>query len=150
MIIAKGNEELARKLARFDDDLRRDFVAYVTDDVYRGARKKAAPHGNLSQSIEQRVRGSEGEVFVNDAGNLVQWRGRNVNKAVFVHFGTRPHPIDPVKKKALRWVSNGNFVFAKHVNHPGYKGDPFLYDAVRETMTRLDQYAQRILDDNDL
>lgn len=46
--------------------------------------------------------------------------------ALFIQFGTKPHTIVPVNKKALRWVSGSQFVFAKKVNHPGTRADPYL------------------------
>lgn len=48
----------------------------------------------------------------------------------FVHEGTRPHMIFPKNRKALRWVSGGRFIFARSVHHPGWQGDPFLYNAL--------------------
>jgi hypothetical protein len=49
----------------------------------------------------------------------------------------------PNKKKALRWASGGRFFFAGKVNHPGYRGDPYLINAatlaVREFSKILDQ-----------
>ncbi len=50
--------------------------------------------------------------------------------AAFVHWGTRPHVIKPSKRKALRWTSGGRYIFARFVNHPGYKGDPYFVAAV--------------------
>ena len=49
--------------------------------------------------------------------------------ARFVHWGTRPHVIIPKNKRALRWVSGNGFAFAGRVNHPGYRGDPYLINA---------------------
>lgn len=65
--------------------------------------------------------------------------------ALFVHWGAKPHPIFPKgaslstqqalagkfgvpkgKKLVLRWPVGGAFRFARFVNHPGYKGDPWL------------------------
>ena len=50
--------------------------------------------------------------------------------AIFVHWGTRAHPIPkpgrPMRKKALRFPVGGAFAFAKSVNHPGYRGDPYF------------------------
>ena len=64
----------------------------------------------------------------------------------FVHFGTRPHIIRPKNKKALRWVSNGSFIFAKEVKHPGYIGDPFLHRALRdETDDSFDRIFRGII-----
>lgn len=48
----------------------------------------------------------------------------------YVHQGTAAHIIEPRVKRALRWVDGSDFVFAKRVRHPGYKGDPFLFNAL--------------------
>lgn len=49
----------------------------------------------------------------------------------YVHQGFGSFVIVPRHKKALRWVGrDGKFVFAKRVKHKGYKGDPFLFDAL--------------------
>lgn len=61
----------------------------------------------------------------------------------YVHRGYKAFDIVPRNKKALRWVAsttattfNGKaitkrgFAFAKRVHHPGYKGDPFLFNAL--------------------
>ena len=63
----------------------------------------------------------------------------------FVHEGTRPHVIKPTwKKKSLRWPKpQGNFVFAKKVNHPGTDPDPFLYDALEAKSAEVEQIFGR-------
>ncbi len=64
---------------------------------------------------------------------------------VFVHEGTRPHGIAPVKKKALRWQSgDGRFnFFAKHVWHPGTKPDPFIYKAAENETANINDIFDR-------
>lgn len=82
-----------------------------------------------------------GRVFLNTAV---------AQHVAFIHNGTRPHPILPknaslATQKAnagkfklekgsrlvLRWATpGGKFAFARHVNHPGTKADPFLYAAL--------------------
>lgn len=42
------------------------------------------------------------------------------------HDGARPHVIRPRRKQALKFDMGGNTVFAKKVNHPGNKANPFL------------------------
>ena len=52
--------------------------------------------------------------------------------AAAVHNGSRPHRIEPKSKKALHWIAGGNeFFSSKGINHPGYKGDPFLFDSLK-------------------
>jgi len=51
----------------------------------------------------------------------------------FVHDGTPPHPIYPRRRGGvLRFEVGGRVVFARMVNHPGYRGDPFLTKALRD------------------
>ncbi len=51
----------------------------------------------------------------------------------FVHNGTRPHQIRPRRVNGmLRFEVGGRVVFARVVNHPGYRGNPFLTDALRD------------------
>jgi hypothetical protein len=57
--------------------------------------------------------------------------------AVYLEFGTRPHVIRPRRASVLSWTANkrlsgrartasGRRFFARRVNHPGTKAQPFL------------------------
>jgi len=120
-----------------------DLLIRVTEGVYKLAKLNASKHsrtGVMEHNVYYKVNLKRlyGEVGVDDRGMLVDWRGKKVNYAEFVHFGTKPHKIKPRRAKVLMFVKDGRFVFAKEVNHPGYKGDLFLYKA-------LEKYRQRIL-----
>lgn len=49
--------------------------------------------------------------------------------ALYVHEGSRPHLIRPVKAQALRFQVGGRTVFARLVRHPGVRPRPFLRNA---------------------
>jgi hypothetical protein len=51
--------------------------------------------------------------------------------AAAVHDGSAPHIIKARKKKALRFVMDGEVVFAKSVRHPGTRPRPFLAKAAQ-------------------
>lgn len=52
---------------------------------------------------------------------------------IFVHNGTPRHPIRPRRPGGfLRFQVGGRVVYARAVNHPGYKGDDFLTRALRD------------------
>lgn len=129
-----------------------EVVVEITEEVYKQAKKNIIPHsrpqGQLETNLDKRVyrNPSRGEVYIDDSGMLVHWRGQPRNYAIFVHFGTAPHDITPKNKKALRWNTVGGFAFAKKVEHPGYKGDPFMTKAAQTTFTKLDQIFTRVYD----
>lgn len=58
--------------------------------------------------------------------------GSDLEYAAFVNDGTRPHTIRPRTKQVLRFQVGGRVVFAKVVNHPGTRANPFLDRALRE------------------
>lgn len=55
----------------------------------------------------------------------------------FVHSGTSPHWITPVKAKSLRFFIGGKPVFAKKVLHPGTRPDPFVKNGVKKNMKNI-------------
>lgn len=67
----------------------------------------------------------------------------------YIHDGTRPHVIRPKDKKALRWPGGNGFIFAKRVNHPGTKPDPFLYEAAENERASInatfDRYTEEAI-----
>ena len=58
--------------------------------------------------------------------------GSDLEYAAMVNDGTRPHVIRPRTKQLLRFQVGGRTVFAKVVNHPGTRPNPFLDRALRE------------------
>jgi hypothetical protein len=56
----------------------------------------------------------------------------NIEYADFVHGGTRPHVIRPRHAQLLRFVVDGQVVYARVVHHPGTRPRPFLDRALRQ------------------
>lgn len=60
--------------------------------------------------------------------------------AKYVLRGTPPHIIEARKAKALAWEGGeGHMIFAKRVNHPGTKPNPFPRRALMPAIPRLRQ-----------
>jgi hypothetical protein len=71
----------------------------------------------------------------------------NAGYAAFVELGTRPHVIRPKRKRVLSWPAAGSArlsgrtrnggtrVFARRVNHPGTKAQPFLVPGARKALS---------------
>lgn len=81
------------------------------------------PGGRLRASITHEV--------VLSGGVPVARVGSNVEYLLPVHEGSRPHIIVPKNKRALKFQKNNKTIFAKRVNHPGNKPNPFLRDALK-------------------
>lgn len=47
-----------------------------------------------------------------------------------VEFGTSPHVIKPVNRKALKFKVGNKIIFSKKVQHPGTEAQPFLRPAL--------------------
>lgn len=66
-------------------------------------------------------------------GFRARWTiGSDVEYAPYVNDGTAPHIIRPKNAQALRFRVGGRIVYAKVVNHPGTRANPFLDRALQE------------------
>lgn len=104
----------------------RQAVKSASEDVAEQARTKhgfTSRTGNLERSINAML----------SSDGLKGWVTIDRTKApygTYVHQGHRAFTLVPRNKLALRWVEGNEFVFAKRVQIPETKGDPFLFDAL--------------------
>jgi HK97 gp10 family phage protein len=63
----------------------------------------------------------------------------NAPYAIFVHEGTRPHPIAVVNKKVLANKRLGQF-FGKRVQHPGTRPNPFMMRAIERSKSKMNEF----------
>lgn len=59
--------------------------------------------------------------------------------AKYVEYGTAAHIIEPRSALALHWSGKGSDVFARRVNHPGTKANPFVQQAIRALLPLMQQ-----------
>lgn len=86
------------------------------------ARRYAAGHGSIPEGI----------VVGPVENKSVKVLSTNPH-TVLVHNGSRRHPIRPRREGGwLRFRLNGRIIYAREVDHPGYRGDPFLTRALRD------------------
>lgn len=71
--------------------------------------------------------------------------GTNVEYAGAIERGARPHKIMAKKAKVL---SDGKNLFGKSVNHPGFRGDSFLYWSVKNINKDIGNYFREIAKNN--
>lgn len=114
------------------------LAQHTFDESQKGAGRHNKT-GALLQSLYNRPTGS---------GRAVGHDTQRAPHAEFVLLGARPHKIVPNKRKALRWAKGGKFFFAKVVNHPGNKADPYLFmagdAALRQFATFVDQSLREV------
>jgi len=134
-------DNINRTFERLDDLARRGAIKHFSDGVHERAIDYADVHtktGAMFRSIYKKPI---------DGGYEIGADNKIAPYAIFVHWGTRPHVIEPNKKKALRWASGGMFSFAKKVNHHGYKGDPFLTNALKDELPNFNNWMERQIHD---
>ncbi|HSE07713.1 MAG TPA: hypothetical protein VLB29_03520 [Nocardioidaceae bacterium] len=128
------------------------FTVSTSFNLDRGRieRMLRLPGGLVYRNMERRVRRVEAEARRRAPGSMGQ--GGNITSqirrgpggefqgvinvrhpaALFVTYGTRPHRIEPRRPGGvLRFMVGGQVVYARFVNHPGTRPDPFLRDALR-------------------
>lgn len=96
--------------------------------VKAGARSKVGRRSGLLYST---IRTNNG---VSARGPYVDViAGAGVHRTPYLmahHDGSRPHPIAPRRRKALRFTVGGQVVFRARVMHPGTTGTRFLTDSL--------------------
>ena len=126
----QGLGEARDSILQLPEKLEKSVIRQMSQIAFDAAYKDADTHGSLAKSLFNRQIPKGREVGHDGEAGLKAW---------WVNFGTRPHKIRPNKRKALRWVgAGGRFSFAKEVNHPGYRGDAYLF---RAADTAIRQFA---------
>lgn len=138
-VTVNGITQLLGDLKPLPEAVEKRVIQNMSQIAYNSAQKGAGRHfktGALFQSLYNR--GVTG-------GRAVGHDPSRAPHAMFVIFGTRPHVIKPNKKKALRWVGPGGFVFAKKVNHPGYRGDDYMGRAKDDAIAQFQKITRDAL-----
>lgn len=136
----EGLDKLNRRLNAIAKP--RDLLRTVQLDAVAEA-KKLVPRktGNLGRSI-----GPGG------LGNTFAIVHATAGYAAFVELGTKPHVIRPRNRSVLAWSTagtrlsgrptaaarrSGSMAFARKVNHPGTKPQPYLIPAAKTALGRV-------------
>lgn len=113
------------------------YIEQVTIDAWRYSREEAPRSlhgGTLKTSI------------MPDLSTLPQLCTRvfsGLEYAGYVHDGTQPHDIWATRARALRFVLNGQIIYAKHVKHPGTTANPFFERAADRIKSDLPSLFSR-------
>jgi hypothetical protein len=134
----EGMDAIRREFARLVPEVKQQVLDGMAQVAFDTAQRQADTHtktGALARSLRLRPEG--------DSAWIIDHDQQAAPHAVFVHWGTRPHVIRPKDKKALRWVSGNQFIFARFVRHPGYAGDPWMVKAADEAVRQFDNIVRR-------
>lgn len=108
---------------KLDHVARRGAAALVTRVTLKTAEiAMATAPGSMKQRIRPIIKGSK----MNPLGIVMV----DHPAAHYVMNGTKPHEIRPRNKKVLRFTVGGTVVYARRVDHPGTKPNPFLWKAM--------------------
>jgi hypothetical protein len=129
----KGIPQLQRRLDAIGElgSFMRDLALSAV-----GEEKRLSPvrTGNLRRTIHV-ARVSAREAVVEASANY----------AAFVEFGTRPHEIRPRNRKALRWKSGGAYRFARVVQHPGTRAQPYMIPGAEKAISGAGGLADHVV-----
>ena len=130
-----GLDDTFKALDNIDKIRAKEYVIEATTKTYENMRFFAKPHfrtGTMERNITHRINGLAGVVWIQDDNMLVNWKGKEINYANFVLYGSKAHEITPKNKKSLR-STLGGFIFSKSVQHKGYQGDDFIKKSIDKT-----------------
>lgn len=104
----------------------RDFERRMKTLAYRQSSDAPRRTGRMAGMVgPRRMQSDFGRYLEGGAGvNVASTNAKGY--AQYVSSGTRPHVILPKRGKALRFVVAGKVVFARRVNHPGTRANPYL------------------------
>jgi len=120
------------------DVVNRTAIAVETDAKNRlkddrhiiTSRLRSSIHAELKPGANYAYSDSRGNSYDGSLkekfGDLEAVAGTNVDYAPHIEFGTKPHIIEPKRKKVLRFFIGGKAVFSKKVRHPGTRASSFL------------------------
>ena len=130
----KGLDDVTGNLDSFSQNVQVELKEAL-DISLRDVQEYAREHhrfitrtGEAERSIETAA--SYGAYFKGVVGTT-----REVT--VYLHTGTDRHVIVPRLKQSLRFVKDNKLKFARRVNHPGTKEDPFIYNALEHNRSDI-------------
>jgi hypothetical protein len=111
-------------LTEFEQSWEKFKLGLANDLAQELAINAPVDTGNLKNSIRHRINSDDITITM-------------AEHALYVELGTPPHIIRPKNAKALHWKSAGKDVFAKRVNHPGTRPNPFIRTTLMKDLPKI-------------
>jgi HK97 gp10 family phage protein len=134
----KLKEALRRAPARTVDEIgkavQKSALIIQSNAIREAPVNKQTGGGNLRQNIRTSLKS--------------KLRAEVISKAPYsgyVEYGTAPHIIVPVNKKALANTRTGQF-FGKVVHHPGTKANPYMHRALEKSRNKINEFFRNAVE----
>ena len=101
--------------------------------------------GNIGREAPTNTGRLAGSFELSQIEELAWCIATTVDYASYVHEGTEPHEIRPVRAKALFWEGAEHPV--KKVEHPGTSPNPFVDRAIQSAESRSEEFARRAIEE---
>lgn len=119
MLVKEAMRDIERYAEAKVQGVKKVIVETGADIQSEAISRAPEDEGNLKNSIELDITNNGFAAEVNATAEY----------AADVEFGTKPHKITAKDGGVLAFQKDGKTVFAKSVNHPGTKAQPFLFPA---------------------
>lgn len=117
-------DDLAEGLRVLNGELEHELREAAVESGALLERETRALAPKVTHALERSIHAVPPEGTLS-AGTLQGGIDVDAEHALSVHDGSRPHTIEAVRARALRFTVNGRPVFARRVQHPGTRGYPF-------------------------
>lgn len=106
----------------------------TAEDILRDIKAHAPGTGAYKDSIkisETKYNGKSINTRIYTDAVVYDSAGRGYNLGSLIEHGTRPHTIEPARKKCLKFEIDGKIILASHVFHPGTTANPHFQMALQ-------------------
>lgn len=120
-------------------------VPYKTGKLSRAIRPGPVTGSGTSQSIRVGIAPGGGAPSGGPSGSRNPGMRNTGDPRVYgpvVEYGSGPHTIIPIHRRALRFEVGGTTVFARRVEHPGTRPHPFLVPALMDNIDLVNHRVQ--------
>ena len=101
-----------------------EAVEFALREVYLAELIAATPKKTRITSTQWKIK--KVDMFKYEIQNDYTTGDGKYTIVELLEFGTRPHEIRPVRRKALHWQKGSKDFFATRVHHPGFEARRFI------------------------
>lgn len=128
--------DFIKKVIQNDPNFKRDLLLRMANEFLQAIRFLAPRDtGEYANSWGVQSIDSNSVTIGTPHGNL----------AIYLEYGTQPHPIFPKNKKTLHWVDASGDHFALYVRHPGFPAHPHIRPAMNVVEAKINDVATELI-----